>query len=159
MQWYTVHYEFSQRFSVPASDAYAWAIDYDAEDISLMGLNGKREIERIDKYTLILNDTFFAGGKTTKKKRLIRLFPELLMLTNTRLSGPNKFSQFVYQFVAEGKHRSRLRFTGAQVNKSKTRPSPSKIEALAREYAAADSALWVNLAAAMERDLGARGSA
>jgi hypothetical protein len=156
MQWFTVHYRFSQKFSVPASDAFAWAIDYDAEDISLMGLNGKREIERISKDTLILTDTFFAGGRTTTKRRLIRLFPELFMLTNTRLSGPNRFSQFIYQFVDEGKRRSRLDFTGAQVNKSKTRPPASKIAALGREYAAADSALWVNLAAAMEQDLGSR---
>ena len=108
MPWYTVHYTFSQRFKVPAKDAYAWAVDYDAEDISLMGLNGRREIERIDRDTLILNDTFFAGGQTTKKKRLIRLFPELLTLTNTRLSGPNRYSQFLYRFVDEGTGKSRL---------------------------------------------------
>jgi tRNA splicing ligase len=156
LQSYTVHYRFSQRFSVPAKDAFAWAIDYDTEDINLMGLNGKRDIERIDKYTLILDDTFFAGGRTTKKRRLIRLFPELLVLTNTRLSGPNRYSQFLYQFVDEGKGKSRLDFSGAQVNSSKTRPTPSRIAALGREYARADSALWFNLAEAMERDLGAR---
>jgi len=156
VQSYTVHYRFSQKFSVPAKDAFAWAIDYDAEDINLMGLNGRREIDRIDRFTLILDDTFFAGGKTTKKRRLIRLFPELLTLTNTRLSGPNRYSQFLYQFVDEGKGRSRLDFSGAQVNRSRTRPAPSKIAALAREYSAADSALWVNLAEAMEKDLGAR---
>jgi hypothetical protein len=156
LKCYTVHYKFSQRFSVPARDAYAWAIDYDAEDINLMGLNGKREIEHLDKDTLILDDTFFAGGKTTKKRRLIRLFPELLTLTNTRLSGPNRYSQFIYQFVEEGKNKSRLEFTGAQVNRSKARPPPSKTAAMASEYARADSALWVKLAEEMKTDLGAR---
>ncbi|MGA2198652.1 MAG: hypothetical protein ABSG45_01810 [Nitrososphaerales archaeon] len=154
MYHYTVHYRFSQRFSFPVQDAYAWAIDYDAGDLALMGLDGKREIERIDVDTLVLNDTFFAAGRTTKKRRLVRLFPELLMLTNTRLSGPNKHSQFIYQFVAEGKKRSRLDFTGAQVERSRTRPSTSKIAALASEYASVDSALWVNLAEAMRKDLG-----
>jgi hypothetical protein len=156
MPSYTVHYRFSQSFPFPAEDAFAWAADYDAGDLALMGLDGRREIERIDRDTVVLNDIFFAAGRTTKKRRLIRIFPELLMLTNTRLSASNKHSQFIYQFVAEGKKRSRLDFTGAQVERSKTGPSPSKIEALASDYARVDSALWVNLAEAMGKDLGVR---
>jgi hypothetical protein len=156
MPSYTVHYRFSQSFPFPAEDAFAWAADYDAGDLALMGLDGRREIERIDRDTVVLNDIFFAAGRTTKKRRLIRIFPELLMLTNTRLSASNKHSQFIYQFVAEGKKGSRLDFTGAQVERSKTRPSPSKIATLASEYARVDSALWVNLAEAMGKDLGVR---
>jgi hypothetical protein len=121
-----------------------------------MGFQGKREIERADSDTLILYDTFFSDGRTTKKKRLVRIFPELLMLTNTRLAGPMKHSQFVYQFVAEGKNRSRLDFTGAQVQRSAKRPSPAKIAALSTQYAKEDSVLWVNLAKAMQNDLGAQ---
>lgn len=156
MTWYTVHYRFSQRFPFPLQDAYDWATDYGKDDIGLMGLQGERKIDRIDKDTLVLNDAFFAHGRTTKKRRLVRIFPELHMLTNTRLSGPNKHSQFLYQFVEEGKNGSRLDFTGARVNRSKARPTPSKIAALAEQYASEDSVLWVNLAEAMERDLRAR---
>jgi len=156
MHYYTVHYKFSQRFPFPVQAAYDWATDYDEDDLSLMGFQGKREIERADSDTLILYDTFFSDGRTTKKKRLVRIFPELLMLTNTRLAGPMKHSQFVYQFVAEGKNRSRLDFTGAQVQRSAKRPSPAKIAALSTQYAKEDSVLWVNLAKAMEKDLGAR---
>jgi len=67
-----------------------------------------------------------------------------------------KHSQFVYQFVAEGKNRSRLDFTGAQVQRSAKRPSPAKIAALSTQYAKEDSVLWVNLAKAMQNDLGAQ---
>src|SRR5271169_1663514 len=110
MPFYTVHYGFSQRFPFPVEDAFAWSSDYGTGDLALMGFQGKREIERIDKDTLVVNDTFFADGRTTKKKRLVRFFPELHLLTNTRLSSPNKHSQFIYQFVAEGKNMSRLDF-------------------------------------------------
>jgi len=156
MHYYTVHYKFSQRFPFPVQAAYDWSTDYDEEDLSLMGFQGKRKIERVDSDTLVLYDTFFSGGRTTKKKRLVRMFPELLMLKNTRLAGPMKHSQFIYQFVAEGKTGSRLDFTGAQVERSVKRPSPAKIASLASEYAREDSVLWVNLAKAMEMDLGAR---
>jgi hypothetical protein len=156
MHYYTVHYKFSQRFPFPVQAAYDWATDYDEDDLSLMGFQGKREIERADSDTLILYDTFFSDGRTTKKKRLVRIFPELLMLTNTRLAGPMKDSQLVYQFVAEGKNRSRLDFTGAQVQRSAKRPSPAKIAALSTQYAKEDSVLWVNLAKAMQNDLGAQ---
>ncbi len=155
MHYYTVHYRFSQSFPFPVKDAYDWATDYDTDDIGLMGMDGKREIERLDGDTLILNDTFFSKGRTTKKRRLVRLFPELMMLTNTRLTGAIKHSQFIYQFVAEGDSRSRLDFTGAQVNRSSTRPTAKKVAAQAAEYAKVDSALWVNLAKAMQEDLGA----
>jgi len=156
MHYFTVHYKFSQTFPFSVRAAYDWSTDYDEEDLSLMGLQGKREIERVDADTLVLHDTFFSDGRTTKKKRLVRMFPELLILTNTRLAGPMKHSQFIYQFVAEGTNGSRLDFTGAQVERSSKRPSPAKIAALSSQYAKEDSALWVNLAKAMEKDLGAR---
>jgi hypothetical protein len=156
MHYYTVHYKFSQSFQFSVQAAYDWATDYDEDDLSLMGFQGKREIERVDSDTLVLYDTYFSDGRTTRKKRLVRMFPELLMLTNTRLAGPMKHSQFVYQFVAEGKNRSRLDFTGAQVERSAKKPSPGTIAALSRQYAREDSVLWVNLAKAMEKDLGAR---
>jgi hypothetical protein len=156
MPHYTIHYRFSQSFPFSARDAYSWAVDYDPDDFGRMGLDGRREIERLDQDTLILDDTIFADGRTVRKRRLIRLFPELLMLTNTRLSSPNKHSQFIYQFVEEGRDGSRLEFTGAQVNHSERRPTPKKMAALASEYTRIDSGLWVNLARAMEKDLAGR---
>jgi hypothetical protein len=156
MAHYTVHYRFSQSFPFSPQDAYAWAADYDPDDFTLMGKDGRRRIQRIDQDTLILDDTVFEDGRTTRKRRLIRLFPELLTLTNTRLSSPNKHSQFIYQFVAEGEGGSRLEFTGAQVNEAERRPTPAKIAALAEEYTRVDSGLWVHLTRAMGKDLAGR---
>jgi hypothetical protein len=156
MVYYTVHYRFSQSFPFPVEEAFAWASDYDPGDIRLMGKEGTREIERIDEDTLVLDDTIVNGNGTVRKRRLVRLFPELHALTNTRLSGPNRHSQFIYQFLAEGEKGSRLEFTGAQVNRAATRPSPADVAALAEVYATEDSGLWVNLAEAMKKDLGPR---
>jgi len=156
MVCYTVHYRFSQSFPFPVEDAFAWASDYDPGDIRLMGMDGTREIERIDEDTIVLDDAFVTGGRTVRKRRLVRLFPELHALTNTRLSGPNRHSQFIYQFVGEGENGSRLDFTGAQVNRADAVPSSAEVAALAKAYATEDAALWVNLAEAMKRDLGPR---
>ncbi len=156
MVWYTVHYSFSQRFKFPLQEAWRWSTDYDENDIALTGQNGKREIERLNQDTLVLTDSYYTDGRTTTKRRLIRLFPELHMLTNTRLSSANRHSQFIYQFVSEGRNRSRLDFTGAQVNRSRNKPAASKVAALAGEYERFDSRIWVNLAAAMEKDLAGR---
>ncbi len=153
---YSVHYKFSQRFGFPARDAYNWSMDYRSDDIERMGERGTRRIRRINDDTLVLTDTLFSdkGGRVSKR-RLIRMYPELLTMVNTRLSADGIHSQFIYQFVDEGEGRSRLDFTGAQVFYGE-KPTASKLESLAREMAKEDSAVWVRLAAAMKNDLGAR---
>jgi hypothetical protein len=152
---YSVHYNFSQRFDFPARAAYDWSMDYRTDDIERMGKRGTRKIQRINDDTLVLTDTFFLDkGERVSKRRLIRMYPELLTMVNTRLSADGLHSQFVYQFVDEGQGRSRLDFRGAQVFYGE-KPAPSKIAALAKEMAKEDSAIWVTFAKAMKDDLSA----
>ena len=158
MPRFTVHYSFSQKFPFPAGEVYAWSTDYRPEDIDLSGREGKREIERIDDSTLILTDTVKQAGVSRTKVRLIRLFPDILTWTNTRLSEEGRHSQFIYKIVPDGPGSSRLDFSGAQLDESPKAPSSSQLSALARRYSEADERIWVNLAAALEKDLGPRRS-
>jgi hypothetical protein len=158
MPSYTIHFGFSQRFPLPAVEAYGWCTDYDAGDIALEGMKGIRRVEWTDAATVILTDTVDVdGGKATKIK-VVRLYPKLLMWTNTRISDPGKYSQFIYQIVAEGKNDSRLDYNGAQIEEGEEVPSPSEIAVISKKLAEEDSQAWVNLAAAMEKDLTLRPS-
>ena len=43
----SVRYTFSQAFSVPAKEAFRWAVNYQPGDFALMGLNGEREVVKL----------------------------------------------------------------------------------------------------------------
>ena len=150
---YSVHYSFSQRFEFPARDAYNWSMDYRADDIERLGKKGTRRVRRVNDDTLVLTDIYFSekGGRESKR-RLIRMYPELLTMVNTRLSADGLHSQFIYRFMDEADGGSRLDFTGAQVFYGE-RPSAPRIASLARELMKEDSAIWVRLARAMKKDL------
>lgn len=152
MDSYSVHYKFSQHFDFPAKDAFEWSMDYDEDDMALMEKKGTRSINRINRDTLILTDTFFMGDKKEVKQRLIRIYPERLTMVNTRLSAANRHSQFIYEFVSEGKNASRLDFTGAHVFYGK-KPPPPTLASLAREMTEGDAEIWKHLAVAMRKDL------
>jgi len=154
MESYSVHFKFSQHFDFPAEEAYAWCTDYDSGDIGLAGQRGRRSIQRINEDTLVLTDTYFTDGGKVVRKKLVRLYPESLSWTNTRISAEGRFSQFLYRIIPEAEG-SRLEFTGSQVLPGK-KPSAKKVAALAKKYAEEDSDSWRNLAEAMERDLGSR---
>lgn len=156
MPRYTVHYRFSQRFPFPGRDAYVWSTDFRGDDIPLTGRRGTREVERLDESTLILTDTLKEGGKSETKVRLVRLYPDILTWTNTRLSETGKHSQFLYQIVPEGVKASRLEFTGAQIDEAARLPTKSELAAIGKSYAETDALIWVRLAEAMESDLGPR---
>ena len=158
MVYYTVHYRFSQSFPFPAREVYDWATDFQEEDVVLSGRTGTREVERLDDATLILTDTVVNGGKSVTKVRLIRLFPDILTYTNTRISTQGRHSQFIYQIIPEGAKASRLEFSGAQVERAKTKPSGSALKAAAKELRETDVLIWVHLAAAMGKDLGPKRS-
>jgi hypothetical protein len=153
MPSFTVHFGFSQRFPFPAAEAYKWCTDYDAGDIALEGLKGVRKIEWTDEDTVILTDTIDADGRKVTKVKVVRLYPKLLFWTNTRISGPGKYSQFIYQIVSEGKNASRLDYNGAQVKEAEKIPSSSEIAVMSKKLTEEDSEAWVNLAAAMKKDL------
>jgi hypothetical protein len=150
---YSVHYKFSQHFNFQAQDAYRWCTDYQTDDIVLMGAKGKRQIQRINDDTLVLMDTLFGDERKTVKKRLVRLYPECLFWTNTRLSADGRHSQFLYQIVPDGEKGSLLDFTGSQVYYNSKKPTPVRIASMAEELAKEDSLGWKLLAKAMEKDL------
>ncbi|MHB8565556.1 MAG: hypothetical protein ACYC7D_04280 [Nitrososphaerales archaeon] len=145
---FTIRYEFSQHFAVPALKAYKWATDYDPGDLALMRWNGKREVTWIDKRTVVLTETTRRNGRRIRKKKLVRLNPERLSWTNTHLTGLTKYSQFLYDIVPEGKNASRLNFTGLQLEYGNKSPK-GMVSRLRKE----DSGTWKLLAKAMEKDL------
>jgi hypothetical protein len=152
MKSYSIHYSFSQRFDVPAKAAFDWCVDYRADDWERMGKRGTRKIRHINEDTLVLTDTYSGEEGPVTKKRLVRLNPELLAWTGVHISGPNRHSQFWYRIVEEEKGRSRLDFTGLQVNYGK-RPSDVRIAEMAKELMVDDSKMWILLAKEMRRDL------
>lgn len=150
---FSVYYTFSQEFDFPAKDAFDWSMDYKEDDLERMGLRGSRKIERLNDETLVVTDTYFGRGKRISKRRLIRIYPELLTMVNTRISEANRYSQFIYKFVPLDNSRSRLDFSGSHVFYERN-PGPSKIKSLANKMASEDSTIWKNLARAMKEDLG-----
>jgi hypothetical protein len=146
-------YGFSQRFRVPAREAYDWCTDYRPDDLALMNENGRRNIERLTQDTLIITEVVKLGRKTVKKVKLIKLNPAKLEWYNIQLAGPNKHSEFLYQIHSEGSNASRLNFTGLLVVYSKRKLPRSRIRRIASTERGYDSQAWVLLAKAMEKDL------
>ena len=146
---------FSQRFPFQAKAVFRWATDYQPNDFQLMGCRGKRKIAALPGNAFILTDTILKtdGTKVTKKK-LVRTFPDRLTWTNTHVSGPNRYSQVLYQLVAEGPNRSRLDYMGQHVEGRTL--AGRELQVLAARVKRDDIAIWKNLARAMGKDLRAR---
>lgn len=157
MPSYALNYGFTQRFPFPAKDVYEWCVDYRTDDWARMGKKGKRRIRRVDQSTLILDDTVFTDGKAASKTRLVKMYPQLLMWTNTRISPAGRHSQFIYRIIPESEKSSRLEFTGAQVEESKRRLTLAQVAEMSKHNERDDSALWVLLAEEMRKDLGTHG--
>jgi len=119
-----------------------------------MGINGKRRVIRINENTLVLADTMFEKGEKVTKRRLVKLYPERLFWTNTRLSVDGRYSQFLYKIVPEGDSHSRLDFIGSQIYYGSAKPSQAEMDRASQELAECDSSIWRYLATAMEKDLG-----
>jgi hypothetical protein len=118
----------------------------------LMGRKGSRQIRKISNDVIILTDIIFNGRKSVTKKKLIRLDAKKLFWSNTHLTGPNKYSQFLYQIIPM-KQKSRLAFTGLQANYSKTKVSQKVIKLIENRVKEEDSAIWKRLAKRMDDDL------
>ena len=148
-----VRYSFSQKFSVPVEDAFAWSLDYDPNDFALMGLEGRRKIRRLADDTFILEDTRRVGKRLVKKTRLIRVNHARRAFTNTHIAGPTPYSQFWYEFFPEKDGGSRLDFTGLFLLPSRKKLSVEEVAKIAEAERRGDSNIWKNLAKAMEADL------
>jgi len=152
MQAFSVSYKFSQRFPVPAQEAFDWATDYQPNDLALMGEKGKRTIRKVTEDTIILKEDITHAGRKISKMKLVRLNPRALSWHNIHIRGPNKYSEFLYEINPEGKDRSKLTFTGLLVLYSKDRLSSQKLKQIANREKQYDSKSWKRLANAMARE-------
>jgi hypothetical protein len=154
-----VRYSFSQRFAVPVEEAFRWSIDYEPGDFTLMGIEGKRKVNKLTDDTFILDDaTKTKEGETKKegwvqRRRLIRINHERRSFSNTHIDGPTPHSQFWYEFFPEQDGESRLDFTALFLLPSTKERSKEEVAKIAEDERKADSEIWKNLARAMEADL------
>jgi hypothetical protein len=150
-----VRYHFTQRFTVPALKAYKWCTDFDPVDQELMGeKGGTRQVTRLTEGTIILTDTFPSVSGHVEKQKLVQLFPEKLMWTSTHLTGPHKYSQFIYEISAETEKTSRLDFTALHLEYPGENLDEIGVRLLAEKMCKEDSYVWQLLAEAMAKELG-----
>lgn len=151
---YSVRYHFVQRFTVPARKAYNWCTDYDPADHLLMGHEGaERQITHLTDSTIILTDTFHLGGNRVEKQKLVHFYPDKLRWIATHLTGPIKYSQFIYEISAGGKTASRLDFTGFFIDYRRENLDKASVKILVDKLRKEDSAAWKLLAKAMAQNL------
>jgi hypothetical protein len=153
-----ITYRFTVRLPVSADRAYRWATNYQADDFSLMGFRGRRKVRVLAKDSVLLTDTFDSdpfgvapGGRVVKDK-LVHFLPQHRAWTSTHVSGETIYSQFLYEIVPIGRARSRIRYTGMQVERVSRRSAPSSLAKRAKDLARIDSQLWRRLAVAMAKD-------
>jgi hypothetical protein len=109
----------------------------------------QRQINHIANGSLILKDTYQTPTGPIEKQKLVQLYPDKHMWTSTHLSGPNKYSQFLYQITSLSKDTSTLTFTAAHIEYDEvTDPA-----VLSEELCQADAQIWKLLATAMENEL------
>jgi hypothetical protein len=149
----STRYEFSQSFSVPAAQAFAWCTDYDPKDHNLMGLKGFRKVTKVSGDTVILDDTLYPRGNAETKKKLVKVDKERMTYFNFHLTGANKNSLYFYRIIPEGEGKSRLEYTGYELTYPKKAPTKKQLAAAAEADAAARTEEWALLAKAMERDV------
>jgi hypothetical protein len=149
-----IRYCFSQRFSVSAPQAYSWCTDFSPEDHALMGeANAEREVTQLTDSTLILKEIFHTDNGDIEKQKLVQLYGDRLSWVSTHLSGPNKFSQFIYEIFAEGDSASYLNFTALHIEHGKEDMTKEEVKLLAGRLCKYDSKAWKLLAKAMAKEL------
>jgi hypothetical protein len=152
---FSVRYHFSQRFPVPACKAYEWCTDYTPTDHASMGDEAaERQITHLTDATIILTDIFHTRKGDVEKQKLVQLYPDRLSWISTHLTGPNRYSQFIYEISAEGDCASRLDFTAIHLEYERESLEGEGIGSLADKLRKEDSAAWKLLAKAMVKDLG-----
>jgi hypothetical protein len=146
-----IRYSFVQRFKVSDRKAYEWCTDYAPSDMALMREEiATREVRRISSDSVILVDTFVVGGKPVVKQKLVCLYPDRLTWTSTHLTGPNKYSQFLYEITSKTDEQSCLTFTALSLDSNVK--SDEEAKELAKKLNRMDSETWKLLAKRMEED-------
>ncbi len=148
-----VHYHFTQKFSANAKKAFEWCTNYDPGDHFLMGEeNAERKIKRLSKSTVILKDTFQTKTGRVEKKKLVQIYPDQLFWTATHLTGPVKYSQFLYKITPE-ENGSKLDFTGLYLDYENQNLNESENKKLAQQLCKEDAEAWKLLAKSMTKEL------
>jgi len=151
----SVRYHFSQHFVVPARKAFNWCTDFDPKDYVLMGeKDGKRHITHITNSAIILKDIFYSALGQVEKQKLVQLYPDQLSWVSTHLTGPNKYSQFLYVISPKGKDASILSFTASHIDYEKKTSDKADAKLLAYTLRTDDAKAWKLLAKAMAKELG-----
>jgi hypothetical protein len=153
----SVSYHFRTRFSVSPKKAYEWCTDYTngPEDQVLMGEeNAERQVIRVADSTMLLVDTFYTDKGVVEKQKLVELYPDNLSWNATHLTGPAKYSQFVYEISADGENASCLDFTGLFLDYAHEKLNTAETKVLAEKLCKEDAEGWRLLAKAMAKDLG-----
>jgi hypothetical protein len=114
----------------------------------------ERQITHLTDTTIILTDVFHTSNGHVEKQKLVQLYPDRLSWISTHLTGPNKYSQFIYEISAEGDGASRLDFTALHLEYEKENLDSEGIKSLADKLKKEDSATWKLLAKAMVKELG-----
>jgi len=149
-----IGYHFSQRFAFPAEKIFEWCTDFDPKDHALMGdKSAKRQITRITDTTIMLKDTFYSSVEAVEKEKLVQLYPKKLFWVSTHLTGPNKYSQFLYQISPHGKSASVLHFTGLHLEYTGKALNKADAKLLANRLHREDAGAWKLLAKAMGKEL------
>jgi hypothetical protein len=119
----------------------------------LMGeKSAERQITYLTENTVILTDIFHTNSGPFEKQKLVQFYPDRLRWISTHLTGPNKYSQFIYEISAEGNDASRLDFTALHLEYEKKLDSED-IKSLADKLKEEDSKAWKLLAKAMTKEL------
>ena len=146
-------YRFNQSFAVSAPNAYHWCTDFTPEDHTLMGEdNAERQVMNVTNGTLILKEIFHTNSDDIEKLKLLHLYPDQLSWVSTHLTGPNKYSQFIYKVLEKGDNASYLNFTARHIEHQKEIMSKKDIQVLADKLCQYDSKIWKLLAKAMEKE-------
>jgi len=112
----------------------------------------ERQIVHLADTTIILTDIFYTRNGRVEKQKLVQLYPDRLCWISTHLTGPNRYSQFIYEISAEGKDASRLDFTALHLEYEKL--DSESVKSLADKLKREDSSAWKHLAKAMAKEVG-----
>jgi hypothetical protein len=151
-------YRFTTKLAVPRAQAYRWATDYRPTDLKLAGLSATRKVEKLSEGLILLTDSFDADpfnsrpGARTVKEKLVHLYPDRWSWTSTHISGPARYSQFLYQLTPRGARACALHFTGSQVEQVARSPTRSSIQCRTRRLKQEDSRLWARFAAELAKE-------
>jgi hypothetical protein len=145
----SIRYRFTQQFVVSAKAAFDWCTSFEPGDHVLMGDKAERQVTQIAEYIILLKDTFHTTAGTVGKQKLVALYPDQFRWISTHITGPNKYSQFIYTITPKGKNSSILEFTGLHIEHD----DKADTKQLAKLLCIEDSDAWVLLAGAMEKEL------